>query len=248
MSRVTSEARGGLRAEDDAAPGAGAVDEPETARADDTTEAIPAEEHPGRRRWLARRRKVGADGEPEHDRSVEERSDEGRDDDRDDAAPGRRPSLPLVPALGVLLVLLLAGTAFLWFTRQSASSVSTRDYVQALEAARSEVVDLTSFDYVTLDQDIARVKSSTTGDLRTEAVNQLDKQRQQLTQAQAVVNTSVVGAGITRANGTDATAVLVIQSTQKTGGSQQAQVSRYRIEAQLKKVGGRWLLSGVSGR
>lgn len=227
---MTSEARGGLRARDDAAPGAGAVDEPETPGADDATDGSPAEEQPGRR-WRRSPRRTG------------------NDDDPDDAAPrGRRLSLPLVPVLTVLLVLLLGGTAFLWFTRQSPSSVSTRDYVQALEAARSEVVDLTSFDYVTLDQDIARVKSSTTGDLRNEAVNQLDKQRQQLTQAQAVVNTSVVGAGITRANGTDATAVLVIQSTQKTGGNQQAQVSRYRIEAQLKKIDGRWLLSGVTGR
>lgn len=258
---MTSEARGGLRAQDDAAPGAGAVDEPETAGADDATEGIPAEEQPGRRGWLSRRRKATDDDEPEQDASDEDRSarrrddarDDARDDDReadreDDAPRGRRLSLPVVPVLTVLLVLLLGGAAFLWFTRPGDSSVSTRDYVQALEAARSEVVDLTSFDYVTLDQDIARIKSSTTGDLRNEAVNQLDKQRQQLTQAQAVVNTSVVGAGITRANGTDATAVLVIQSTQKTGGTQQAQVSRYRIEAQLKKVGGRWLLSGVTGR
>jgi Mce-associated membrane protein len=253
MSRVTSEARGGLRAQDDAPPGAGPVDEPETAGADDATEEVPVEEQPGRRGWLARRRKGRDDDEPEQDVPVEDRSprdryDDDRQVDRDDAPRGRRLSLPLVPVLTVLLVLLLGGTVFLWFTRQSPSSVSTRDYVQALEAARSEVVDLTSFDYVTLDQDIARIKSSTTGDLRNEAVNQLDKQRQQLNQAQAVVNTSVVGAGITRANGTDATAVLVIQSTQKTGGNQQAQVSRYRIEAQLKKVGGRWLLSGVAGR
>jgi hypothetical protein len=238
MSRVTSEARGGLRAQDDASPGPDAVDEPETAGPDDTTGPTAGEESGGRRGWLSRRRKGPEDGEPEPDVAVED----------DDDTPRRRLSLPLVPVLAGLLVLLLAGTAFLWFTRQSPSSVSSGTYVQALEAARSEVVDLTSFDYVTLDQDIARIKSSTTGDLRNEAVSQLDKQRQQLTQAQAVVNTSVVGAGITRASGSDATAVLVIQSTQKTGGSQQAQVSRYRIEAQLKKVGGKWLLSGVTGR
>lgn len=169
---------------------------------------------------------------------------------RDDGAepPSRGPALPIVPFLAVLLVLLLAGTAFLWFTRPSRSAVGTTDYVQALEAARSEVVDLTSFDYVTLDEDIARIKRVSLGDLQKESVDQLDKQRQQLTQAKAVVNTEVVGAGVTRANSSDATVLLVIQSTEKSAASPQAQVVRYRIEAQLKKVKGKWLLSGITGR
>lgn len=168
----------------------------------------------------------------------------------DDGAkpPSAGLSLPLVPFLAGLLVLLLAGTAFLWFTRPQGSAVGTTDYVQALEAARSEVVDLTSFDYVTLDEDIARIKRVSIGDLQKESVDQLDKQRQQLTQAKAVVNTEVVGAGVTRADSSDATVLLVIQSTQKSAASPQAQVVRYRIEAQLKKIKGKWLLSGITGR
>jgi len=128
------------------------------------------------------------------------------------------------------------------------SSVRTTYYAEALEAARSEVVDLTSFDYVTLDEDIARIKRVSVGDLQKESVDQLDKQRQQLTQAQAVVSTEVVGAGVTRADSSNATVLLVIQSTEKSAASPQAQVVRYRIEAQLKKVNGKWLLSGLSGR
>ena len=42
--------------------------------------------------------------------------------------------------------------------------------------------------------------------------------------------------------------VLVIETTQKTKASTQAQVTRYRIEVQMSKVNGRWLLSGISGR
>jgi Mce-associated membrane protein len=40
----------------------------------------------------------------------------------------------------------------------------------------------------------------------------------------------------------------VIQSTQQTSASAQAQVQRYRVEIQLERVHGRWLLSGITGR
>lgn len=165
---------------------------------------------------------------------------------------GRRrrggPAVPAVLILSVLLVLLLAGAGYLWFTRPAPSSVRTADYVQVLQAARSEVVDLTSFDYQTLDDDIAQAKKISVGDLQSESVKQLNDSRQQLTDQQAVVNTQVVGAAVTRADDTHGTVLMVIQSTQKTKAAAQPQVVRYRIEAQLQKTGGRWLLSGISGR
>ena len=173
------------------------------------------------------------------------RSDDGGDDG---GAPARtRASFPLVPVLAVLLVLLLAGVGFLWFTRPEASSVRTDDYVDALQAARSGVVDMTSFDYLTLDDDIEQIKRVATGDLEKEAAEQLDSRRQQITDSQATVNTEVVGAGVTRADSDDATVLLVIQSTQKSSASEQAEVLRYRIRVELDKKGGRWLLSGIAG-
>jgi Mce-associated membrane protein len=170
-----------------------------------------------------------------------------RTDDGDDGGTRARPSLPLVPVLTVLLVLLLAGVGFLWFTRPGASAVRTADYVQALQAARSGVVDMTSFDYLTLDDDIKQIQAVTTGDLKKEAVDQLNGRRQQITDTQATVNTEVVGAGVTKADATDATVLLVIQSTQKSTASEQAQVVRYRIQVELQKKADRWLLSGIAG-
>ena len=167
-----------------------------------------------------------------------------------DAREGRgrpRLTLPLVPLLAVLLVLLLAGAGYLWMTRPAASAIRTDDYVEALQAARSGVVDYTSFDYLTLDDDIQQIRRIAIGDLRDEGVNQLDKRRQDITKSQAVVNTEVVGAGVTRADDTDATVLLVIQSTQQSKASPQAQIVRYRIRVELKKQDGRWLLSGISG-
>ena len=176
------------------------------------------------------------------------RAARSRDGGDDGGAPARaRASSPLVPVLAVLLVLLLAGVGFLWFTRPEASSVRTDDYVDALQAARSGVVDMTSFDYLTLDDDIEQIKRVATGDLEKEAAEQLDSRRQQITDSQATVNTEVVGAGVTRAGSDDATVLLVIQSTQKSTASEQAQVVRYRIRVELTKEDGRWLLSGIAG-
>jgi Mce-associated membrane protein len=173
----------------------------------------------------------------------------------DMAAPGddaprvrSRLALPLVPVLAVLL-LLLAGTAFLWFTRPDPSAVRTADYVGVLQAAKSDVVDTTSFDYLTLDDDIEQIRRVTTGDLKKEMVDRLDKERQTITDAQTVVNTEVVTAGVVRADDSAATVLLQLQSTQESAaGAAQAQVSKYRIEVELKRDGERWLLSGITGR
>jgi hypothetical protein len=145
-----------------------------------------------------------------------------------------RPAVPLVPTLAVLLVLLLAAAGYLWFTRPGESAVRAGHYAEALQAARSGVVDLTSFDYLTLDDDI-------------EQIRRVDERRQQITDAQAIVNTEVVGAGVTRANGDEATVLLIIESTQESTAGEQTQIVRYRIEVTLEKAGDRWLLSGIKG-
>lgn len=168
------------------------------------------------------------------------------DDDRDGSRP--RLSVPLVPVLATLLVLLLAAAAFLWFTRPEPSAIRTADYVEALQAARSGVVDMTSFDHLTLDDDIEQIRRVTTGDLREEAVAELENTRDQLIESEAIVNTEVVGAGVTRAGSEAATVVMVVQATQESSASPQAQIVRYRIQVELTKENDRWVLSGITGR
>jgi hypothetical protein len=234
---VTSDARARPQ-EEDAVTAASSPDETPAPDGDVTAADLagrPVEEtaqQPATEKGAARRRRAA-------------RGDRG--DDGGGAPAATRPSLPLVPALAVLLVLLLAGVGFLWFTRPGTSSVRADDYVDVLQAARSEVVDMTSFDYLTLDDDIVQIKRVTTGDLQKEAVDQLDSRRKQITDTQATVNTEVVGAGVTSAGAKHATVLLVIQSTQKSSASEQAEVLRYRIRVELEKKGGRWLLSGIAG-
>jgi Mce-associated membrane protein len=245
--RVTSNTQ--PLAEDDVVPGAHAAPGAGATAADDTATTGAEEQDGTSRRERRRARRAAADADAAEDSGPEPGPAGSPDPDDRQAAPrGGRPSLPLVPVLAVLLVLLLAAGGWLWFTRPDGSPVRTGDYTEVLQAARSEVVDLTSFDYLTLDDDIAQVKRITTGDLQTESVAQLNDNRQQLTDTQAVVNTQIVGAGVTAAHDTTGTVLLVIEATQQTTGEQQAQVVRYRIQVELTKVDGRWLLSGISGR
>ena len=161
---------------------------------------------------------------------------------------GRRLSIPLVPALAALLVLLLGAVAFLWSTRPEPSSIRTADYAEALQAARSNVVDMTSYDHLTFDDDIEQIRRVTTGDMREQSVAELDAQRTVIVDSQTVVNTEIIEAGVTRATEDAATALLLIQATQNSEASDQTQVRRYRIEVDLvKQDDGRWLLSGIRG-
>ncbi len=166
----------------------------------------------------------------------------------DETSGGRgRVSLPLGPVLTVLLVLLLAVGGWLWFTRPESSAVTTADYVEVLQAARSGVVDLTSFDHLTIDDDIAQIRRVATGDLLDESVAQLEQQRDRFAEVQAVVNTEVIGAAVTRADDTRGTALMVIQATQQSTADPRPQIVKYRIQVELQKVDDRWLLSGIAG-
>jgi Mce-associated membrane protein len=62
------------------------------------------------------------------------------------------------------------------------------------------------------------------------------------------VSTEVIGAAVTKADDEHGTVVLFIQSTQKNNQVAQAQVLQYQVEANLTKVGDRWLLSGIQGQ
>jgi Mce-associated membrane protein len=200
--------------------------------ADDRTDPVEAPPEPK----AARGRKAKAAPKP----AVAE-------DEVDDEATRSRPSLPLVPVLSVLLVLLLGAAAFLWFTRPEPSAVTTADYTGALQAARSNVVDFTSFDHLTLDDDIRQVERVAVGDLRDEAVDQLDSRRQEITDAEAVVSTEVIEAGVIRVDAEEATVLLVIQTTRQTNASEQAEVVKYRIEVEMQRSDDRWVLTRITG-
>lgn len=181
------------------------------------------------------------DPAPVTDADAEATADAGED------RRGRRLSLPLVPLLAGLLVLLLAGLAFLWFTRPEPSAIRTDVYPEVLQAARSAVVDFTSFDHLTFDDDVEQVRRVSTEEFAEQSVASLEDRRQQITDLEAVVNTEVIGAGVTTADEDEATVALLIQTTRRTNASEQADVVRFSIQVTMERPGDRWLLAGIAG-
>ena len=239
---MTSDASTQSRADEDAPvdpAGASTTDGRTTDGRTTDAGAAPAESR------RERRRRARADAETGTDDGTAEPGDAG------DPLAGRRSGrfwAPLVAVLAVVLLLLLGAVGYLLFSRPAPSSVSTADYVPVLTQGRQDVVDLTSFDYQTLDQDIAQVKKISVGDLQKNSVDLLQKGRQQFTDQQVVVNTEVVSAAVTQAGDRTRRLMMVIQSTQQTKASPTPKVSRYRIQADLEQVGDRWLLTGITGR
>jgi len=175
------------------------------------------------------------------------------------AKPARsRRSLPRVAiqisptaVVAALLVVLVGVGTWLFLTRPTgpgASPIELTAFDEILSAARSGVVDVTSFDYLTLDQDLAEIDAVTTGDLRDEVRETLESRREQLITDQQVSSTEVIAASLTEASPGQATALIVLRARQKSLLTPQETVTRYRVEVILEFVDGRWLLSGLTGR
>lgn len=160
---------------------------------------------------------------------------------------GPRLAVPLVPVLSGLLVLLLAALAFLWSTRPEPSAIRTDVYPQVLQAARSAVVDFTSFDHLTFDDDVEQVRRVSTEEFAEQSVASLEGRRQQILDLEAVVNTEVIGAGVTTADEDEATVALLIQTTRRTNASEQADVVRFSIQVTMERPDDRWLLASIAG-
>ncbi|MGY1770641.1 hypothetical protein [Blastococcus sp. SYSU D00813] len=221
---------------------------PAHAADDDAPAARPGRRSRHRRARAADAAGANSDSDADDDTDTDTDTDTDADSDAEPARRGRRVTVPVVPALGLLLVLLLGLVSYLAAPRLFAeeSSVRTDTYVEVLQAARANVVDLTSFDHLTIDDDIEQARRVTTGELTEESVAGLERVRQQLVDGQAVTSTEVVGAGVTRATDDEGTVVMVIATTRQAAGVP-AEVRRDRIEVDLEKVGDRWLLSAIRG-
>ncbi|MCW2608145.1 MAG: hypothetical protein JWO60_2838 [Frankiales bacterium] len=169
------------------------------------------------------------------------------DDRSADPAPPTRTGLRAVLggtlglALWSLLVLALLVTAAVfglqWFRAEQRADVRA----DALQAARQEALNLTSVDGTDVKADLDRVLEGASGQFRQEFEAQAARLSTVLEENQVRAEGNVLDAGLTRADGDSATALVVIDSVVRNKAIPDGQTRTYRMQLELERVGSRWL-------
>ena len=149
------------------------------------------------------------------------------------------------PALVVLTVLCIAVAALdvLLLLRLHDRNLSDDARTDVVAAARTAATEILSYDYRSLDRDIARAKTDSTGKFLREYSSTAGRLLEQAKQLKAVVQASVASTSVVSAKpNTVIVLVFVDQATVKSG-DKQTRIDQNRVRLTMQKVKGRWLVS-----
>ncbi len=167
----------------------------------------------------------------------------------DTSAPVVRPRGGLRTVLGgtlglslwSLLVVALLVLATVFGVQWSRAHQRSTLRADALQAARQEALNLTSVDGTDVQTDLARVLEGASGQFRQEFEAQSTQLSSVLVDNQVRAQGNVLDAGLSRADGDSATALVVIDSLVRNKAIPDGQTRTYRMQLELERVGSRWL-------
>lgn len=162
------------------------------------------------------------------------------------AAGGRGPGRALLTVLAVLTVLLAITVVVL--------AVQLRGYgrtadarAAALLAARQSALNLTSIDTRDFDADVKRVADGSTGAFLEDFQKRVADPgfRSALVDSKVISQGKVIDAGLVRSDASNATALVVVDSTVQNTATPQGRANTYRMQLELELRDGRWLTSSL---
>ena len=162
----------------------------------------------------------------------------------------RRPSLTIVAVVvAALCVALAAADVVLWLRdRDAGSTEKGRD--AALAAARVAARDILSYDYRTLDADIAKAKAETTGLFAQQYAGTSGTLLAQAKQLRAIVQATPSNPGIVSASDDEVVVLMFVdQASVKQLSSQKSPTTRIdqsRVRMTMTQVGGKWKVSQLA--
>jgi Mce-associated membrane protein len=167
--------------------------------------------------------------------------------------PDRRPVVTLVMAL--LCIPAAALAIFFWVHTPSAAasesgSLRSSESATALAAAKSEVRTIMSYDYRSIDADIAAAEADTTGVFSHQYAGTAHDLLSQARQLRAIVQATVGSAGVVSAS-PDAVVVLLFvdqASVRQTPGDKTptTRIDQSRVRVTMTNVNGHWLVSALA--
>jgi len=153
----------------------------------------------------------------------------------------RRSRFVILALAAACVVLLVAAAIFGFQFWQQRQDTTARE--NALSAAKSSALNLTSIDKNKLQTDIAAVLDGATGEFRQDFQTRAGDLEKLLQDNNVVSEGKVLDAGIVRSDRTSATALVVVDSTVRNKATPDGRVNSYRMKLTLEKVGDRWLTS-----
>jgi hypothetical protein len=153
--------------------------------------------------------------------------------------------LVVMPALAGLVVALAAG--LVWIRTDIAEARTAQEEREAaLRAAGVHAVSRLSLHHRTVDDDIRRALSTSTGEARSELAAEAAKLKQAAIDTRAIQTGVVRAAGLVSMNAelTSADVLVVADALLRWEGGRPAPQDRYyRWRMRVSKVGGAWLVS-----
>ncbi|KRB76251.1 hypothetical protein ASE01_14695 [Nocardioides sp. Root190] len=119
---------------------------------------------------------------------------------------------------------------------------------EALAAAEKRVPDLLSYDAATLDEDLRRARSQTTGDFTSDYGRILDDVVAPQAKARGISTRAVVGAaGVVRGDGDEVVVLLFLTQTTTTeaAGDNGTSVAGSRVEVTMVPADGGWKIGSL---
>lgn len=146
-------------------------------------------------------------------------------------------------ALGlVLLALALAAFTGVQAQRAAAASDARTD---ALDAAKTRVPDLLSYDKATLDKDLDRALGQTTGSFADDYEKILTEVVQPTAQKRGIsTDATVVAAGVVSGD-RDKVVVLLFLTQTTTANGDRSSMSGSRVEVTMKQDGDEWKIAAL---
>ncbi|MFN2562552.1 MAG: hypothetical protein ABR571_14825 [Jatrophihabitans sp.] len=160
------------------------------------------------------------------------------------AGAGARGRGPLVAT--VLLAVLSAGLIVVlvigYFSWQHQRDL-TNARAGALKAGKAFALDFGAYDYRNLDADFKKVTTGMTAEFAKDYIDTSSKLKPTLVQYKTRVTSSLQGAGVTSASTTRATIVVFLDQTVRTSQSSVPRLDRNRLQMQLERHNGKWLVA-----
>jgi Mce-associated membrane protein len=117
---------------------------------------------------------------------------------------------------------------------------------EAAAAARQAILNFTEIDPKALDAGLDRVTAGATGDFKAEYSRDRATLRKAYADNKLQARGEVLDSGVVAADRDSATVLLAVDQTVRRGAAGQPQLRHYRIQVEMARERGRWLVASLA--